>query len=50
MVAAAQIIDPIAKIKMESSRMALCPQISDSFPQMGVDAALASWYAEPIQT
>jgi len=40
---------PTAKITITHSKTGLRPKISESEPQMGVDAAPASRYDEPIQ-
>ena len=44
------IADPTKNSAMELSSASLRPQTSAALPQTGVTAALASEYAEPIQT
>jgi hypothetical protein len=45
-----QMADPTANITTDPRRAGLRPQISAILPHTGVTAALASKYAEPIQT
>lgn len=44
----AQIADPTKKIVTAARRIIFRPKISENLPHTGVDAALASRYAEPI--
>ncbi len=45
----AAIRDPTKNITLANSIIGLRPQISLNFPHVGVDAAAASRYADPIQ-
>lgn len=40
---------PAAKVAIAHRSIGLRPKMSDSLPQIGVDAALASKYDDPIQ-
>ena len=41
--------EPTKKTRLAMSSMGLRPKMSDTLPQIGVDAAAPSKYAEPIQ-
>ena len=49
LVLSAAINDPTKKIALANRRIGLRPQISLSLPHIGVDAAAARRYEDPIQ-